>query len=129
MLVRMGSIPMKKTCIMLLRMGSIPVWGISMEIISTKTRSRSLLVPIRAYKRLNIFAILSIVSIFVGPEHQASKIYEYLTKRHIKSNQHMYNPHAFSNYVKTTFNNGLSLSEADLSHLVGQTTKHGSSRS
>ena len=30
--------------------------------------------------------------IFVGPEHQSSKIY-----------------HAFSNYVKTTFNNGLSL--------------------
>ena len=66
---------------------------------------------------------------FVGPEHQASKIYEYLAKRHIKSNQHMYNPHAFSNYVKTTFNNGLSLSEADLSHLIRETTKHGSSRS
>ena len=41
------------------RMGSIPVWRISMEIISTHTTSTSLVVPIRAYKRLNIFAILS----------------------------------------------------------------------
>ena len=48
--------------------------------------------------------------IFVGPEHQTSKIY-----------------HAFSNYVKTTFNNGLSLSEVDLSHhLKRETTNHGS---
>ena len=30
--------------------------------------------------------------IFVGPEHQASKIYEYLTKKHIKSNQQMGQP-------------------------------------
>ena len=45
--------------------------------------------------------------IFVGPEHQFSKIY-----------------HAFNNYVKTTFNNGLSLSEVDLIHL--ETTNHGS---
>ena len=37
--------------------------------------------------------------IFVGPEYQASKIYEYLTKTHIKSNQHMDNPNVFSNYV------------------------------
>ena len=48
--------------------------------------------------------------IFVGPEHQATKIY-----------------HAFSNYVKTTFNNGLSLSEVDLSHLKREMTNHGSS--
>ena len=34
----------------------------SMEIISTHTTSTSLVVPIRAYKRLNIFAILSIDS-------------------------------------------------------------------
>ena len=46
---------------------------------------------------------------FVGPEHQSSKIY-----------------HAFRNYVKTTFNNGLSLSEVDLSHLKRETTNHGS---
>ena len=31
-----------------------------------------------------------------------------------------------SNYVKTTFNNGLRLSEIDLSHLKRETTKHGS---
>ena len=43
--------------------------------------------------------------IFVGPEHQSSKIY-----------------HAFSNYIKTTLNNGLSLSEVDLSHLKRETT-------
>ena len=57
-----GSIPLEKTCIILLRMGSIPVWRISMEIIPTHTTSTSLVVPIRAYKRLNIFAILSIPS-------------------------------------------------------------------
>ena len=64
---------------------------------------------------------------YVGAEHQASKIYEYLTNRHIKSNQHMDNPNAFSNYVKTTFNHGLSPSEVDLSHLKRETTKHESS--
>ena len=35
---------------------------VSMEIISTHTSSTSLAVPIRAYKRLNIFAILRIAS-------------------------------------------------------------------
>ena len=57
-----GEIHMEKTCIMLVRMGSIPVWRISMVIISTHITSKSLVVPIRAYKRLNIFAILSIAS-------------------------------------------------------------------
>ena len=47
---------------MLQRMGSTPLWRISMEIISTHTASTSLVVPIRAYKRFNIFAILSIAS-------------------------------------------------------------------
>ena len=51
-----------ETCIMLLRMGSTPVWRVSMEKLSTHTTSTSLVVPIRAYKRLNIFAILSIAS-------------------------------------------------------------------
>ena len=120
MLVRMGSIPMETTCIMLLTMRRTPVWTISMEIISTHTTSTSLVVPSRACKRLNIFAILSIA-------HQSSKIYEYLTKRPIKSNQHMDNPKAFSNYVKTTLNHGLRLSEVDFSHLKRETTKHGSS--
>ena len=63
--------------------------------------------------------------IFVGPEHQVSKIYEYLTKRHIKSNQHMDNPNASSNYVKTTLNHRLSLSEVDFADLKRETTKHG----
>ena len=62
-----GSIPMEKTCIMLVRMGSIPVWRTSMEIISTYTPSTSLVVPIRAYKRLKIFAILSIASFLLDP--------------------------------------------------------------
>ena len=62
MQVRMGSIPTEKTCIMLLRMGSIPVERISMVTISTHITSTSLVVPIRAYKRLNIYAILSIAS-------------------------------------------------------------------
>ena len=63
--------------------------------------------------------------IFVGSEHQASKIYQYLTKRHIKSNQHMDSPNPFRNYVKTTLNHGLNLSEADLGDLKRETTKHG----
>ena len=46
---------------------------------------------------------------FVGPKHQSSKRY-----------------HAFTNYVKRTFSNGLSLSEVDLSHLKRETTNHGS---
>ena len=47
--------------------------------------------------------------IFVAPGHQSSKIY-----------------HVFSNYEKTPFNNGLSLSQVDLSHLKRETTNHGS---
>ena len=61
------------------------------------------------------------------PEHQVSKIYEYLTKRYLKSNQHMDNTNAFSNHVKTTLNHGLSLSEVDLCNLKRETTKHGPS--
>ena len=102
MLVRMGSIPMEKTCIMLLTMGIISLWRISMEMISTLTTSTSLVVPIRAYKRLSIVAI------------QSSKIY-----------------HAFSNYVKTTFNNGLNLMEVDWGGNIDfnytSTKKHGPS--
>ena len=61
---------MKKTCIMLLRMGRIVVCGefpyrLSMEIISTQPTSTSLVVPIRAYKRLNIITILSIAFILL----------------------------------------------------------------
>ena len=47
------------------------------------------------------------------------------TKRHIKSNQHMDTPHASSNYVKTTLNHGLSLTEVDWGDLKRETTKHG----
>ena len=39
----------------------------------------------------------------------------------------MENPNTISNYVKKTFNNGLSISEADLSQLKRETTKHGPS--
>ena len=45
------------------------------------------------------------------PEHQVSKLCEYLTKRHIKSYQHMGGLNAFSNYVKTTLKLGQSLKE------------------
>ena len=68
--------------------------------------------------------------IFVGPEHQHSHVeipHGNSTKRHIKSNQHMYNPHAFSNYVKKTLNHGLSLSEVDLGDLKRESTKNGPS--
>ena len=47
------------------------------------------------------------------PEHQVSKLCEYLTKRHIKSYQHMEGLSAFSNYVKTTLNLGSSRKEVD----------------
>ena len=57
-----GGFPMGRTCIILLRMESFPVWRISMEILSSHSTSTSLVVLIRAYKRLNIFAILSIAS-------------------------------------------------------------------
>ena len=118
-----GSISMENTCIMLVRMGSIPVWRISMKIIATHTTSTSLVVPSRAYKRLNIFAILSIaLDLNIKPPR-----YEYITKRHVKSNQPMDSPNAFSNYVKTTLNHELSLSEVDLADCKRETTKHGPS--
>ena len=68
--------------------------------------------------------------IFVGPEHQHSCVEiptGNSTKRHIKSNQHMYNPHAFNKYVKTILNHCLSLSEVDLGDLKRESTKHGPS--
>ena len=37
----------------------------------------------------------------------------------------MDNPNAFSNYVNTTLNHGLNLSEVDLADLKRETTKHG----
>ena len=58
--------------------------------------------------------------ILVGPEHQhscAEILHGNSTKRHIKSNHHMYNPHAFNNYVKETLNHGISLSEVELGDL------------
>ena len=39
----------------------------------------------------------------------------------------MDNPNAFSNYVRTTLNHGLSLSEVDLDDLKRETTEHGPS--
>ena len=74
------------------------------------------------------------------PEHQVSKICEYLTKRHIKSsqhmgilhafsksNQHMGIHHAFSNCVNATSNHGLSPSEVDWGDPKREPTKHGPS--
>ena len=43
------------------------------------------------------------------------------------STQHMDNPNAFSNYVRTRLDLGLSLSEVNLGDLKRETTKHGSS--
>ena len=98
-----------------------------MEIISIHTTSTSLVVPIRAYNRLTIFAILGIASFFVGPEHQASKIYEYSQRGMSSQTNTLDNPNIFSNYVKTTPKHGPSLSEADLGDLKREMTKHGSS--
>ena len=47
------------------------------------------------------------------PEHQVSKLCEYLTKSHIKSYNLMEGLNTFSNYVKTTLNLGSSLQEVD----------------
>ena len=47
------------------------------------------------------------------PEHQVSKLCEYLTKRHIKSYKHMEGLNTFSNYVKAILNLGSSLKEVD----------------
>ena len=44
---------------------------------------------------------------------EVSKLCEYLTKKHIKSYQHMEGLNAISNYVKTTLNLGSSLKEVD----------------
>ena len=52
--------------------------------------------------------------------YEENFIYEYPTKRHIKSNQHMDILHPFSNYVKTTF---LSPSEVDWGDPKGEPTK------
>ena len=56
----------------------------------------------------------SISGVDWGSQHSCGEIsHANSTKRHIKSNQHMDTSHAFSNYIKTTLNHGLSLSEDD----------------
>ena len=52
-------------------------------------------------------------------------IYEYSSKMHIKSTQHMGILHAFSNNVRETFNHGLSPSEVEWGDPKGEPTKHG----
>ena len=52
-------------------------------------------------------------------------IYEYPTKRHIKSNQHMDILHEFSNCVRETSNHGLTPSEVDWDDPKWEPTKHG----
>ena len=54
-----------------------------------------------------------------------NSIYEYPSKMHIKSNQHMGILHAFSNCVRETFNHGLSPLEVDWGLPKGEPTKHG----
>ena len=55
--------------------------------------------------------------------HGENFIFEYSTKRHIKSNQHMDILHEFSNCVRETFNHGLSPSEVDWDDPKGEPTK------
>ena len=47
------------------------------------------------------------------PKHQVYKIFEYLTKWHTKSYQHMEGPSTFTNYVKATLNYGSTIMEVD----------------
>ena len=96
--IEMTKDSLEKTCVMLVRMGSIPVSRISIDIISTHTTSTS-----------NIIDILRIASFLLDLNINSPRYY-----------------HAFKNYVKTTFNNGLSLSEVDLIQLKRETTNHGS---
>ena len=67
----------------------------------------------------------SIYGVDWGAQHSCGEIsHGNSTKTHIKSNQHIDTPHAFSNYAKTTLNHGLSLSEVDWGDLKRETTKH-----
>ena len=104
---------MEKTSIMQLRMGSIPVenlHGDNLNPHSINKLSCSHQSPQESQHLCHPDHCL----IFVGPEDQSSKIY-----------------HAFSNYVKTTFNNGLNLMEVDWGGNIDSnytsTTKHGPS--
>ena len=54
-----------------------------------------------------------------------NSIYEYPSKMHIKSTQHMGILHAFSNCGRDTFNQGLSPSGADCGDPKREPTKHG----
>ena len=54
-----------------------------------------------------------------------NSIYEYPSKMHIQSTQHIGILHAFSNCVIETFNHGLSPSDVDWGDLKGESTKHG----
>ena len=84
--------------------GSIPVWRISMEIISTHTTSTSLVVPIRAYKRLNIFAILSVASFLLDLNTKPPRCMN-TSQRGTSSQTNTWTaPNAFINYVKTILN-------------------------
>ena len=77
------------------------------------------------------------VKVTKDPIHHAGKngehfygeniIYEYPTKRHIKSNQPMGILHALRNCVRETFNYGFSPSEVDWGDPKGESTKHGPS--
>ena len=54
-----------------------------------------------------------------------NSIYEYPSKMHIKSTQHMGILHAFNNCVRETFNHGLSPSDVDWGDPKGEPTNHG----
>ena len=67
----------------------------------------------------------SICGVDWGAQHSCGEIsHGNSTKRYIKSRQHMDTPHAFSNYLKTSLNHGLNLSEVDWGDLKRESTKH-----
>ena len=106
---------------MLVRMGSTPVWRISMGIISTPTTPTSLVVPIRAYKRLKSFAILSIASFLLDLNIKPPR-YMNTSQRGTSSQTN-----TWTTLMHSGSNHGLSLSEVDLGDLEREITKYGPS--
>ena len=156
MLTRMVSIPVKRTCIMVIRMGSTSVGRIFMEIIWTHTTPTSLAVPIKVLKKyiqvetcsLRLIGELSIPvkttyimvarignilveSIFLETIQRSTSSHTthgnfFTTHVHLMT-ANTWMPSAFRNHVKATLNHGLSLTEVDWGDPKRESTKHGPS--
>ena len=79
-----GSIPMGRTCILLQRMGSTRVENFHGDNLNPHNINK-LNCTHQSLQETQHLCHPEHCLIFVGPEHQASKIYEYLIWKHIKS--------------------------------------------